>query len=77
MPELVLTRTPADRRLYAIEGVGTLRLEGLWSRRATAEVGADSWQLGAVGFWRRTVHATDALGSVVGTFSAPSNRACC
>ena len=74
MPELALVRTPKDRRLYEIEGLGTLRLEGLWSRRATAEAGADSWQIGAVGFWRRTIHATDGLGTLVGTFAPATLR---
>jgi hypothetical protein len=33
MADLELTRTPAGRRLYALEEVGTLRLEGVFSRR--------------------------------------------
>ena len=44
MPELELKRTPGDRRLYALEDVGTLRLEGITSRKATAEAGADRWR---------------------------------
>ena len=68
MPDLALTRSPEDRRLYTIEGVGTLRLEGLWSRRATADAGAASWHIAAVGVWRRTVQATGAFGTVVGAF---------
>jgi len=39
MAEIELTRTPRARRLYALEGVGTLRLQGFASRRATAEAG--------------------------------------
>ena len=39
MIELELTRTEEDHRRYLLEGVGTLRLEGLFSRNATAETG--------------------------------------
>ena len=35
MAELELTRAADDRRLYVLEGVGTLRLGGWFSRRAT------------------------------------------
>jgi hypothetical protein len=45
MAELELNRTPDDRRVYALEGVGTLRLEGLASRTATAEAGGSSWRI--------------------------------
>jgi hypothetical protein len=70
MPDLELTRTPDDRRRYALDGVGTLRLEGFFARRATAEAGAASWSLRRVGFWRTGIEATDAMGAVVGTFEA-------
>ena len=40
MPDLELTRTREDRRRYALDGVGALRLEGVFARRATAEAGA-------------------------------------
>jgi hypothetical protein len=68
MAELELTRTPADRRLYALDGVGTLRLHGLASRTATAEAGATSWRIARRGFWRRRIDATDEAGTVVGEF---------
>jgi hypothetical protein len=68
MPDLELTRSREDRRLYELAGVGTLRLEGLLSRRATAEAGAASWSCERVGFWRTAIHATDAAGTVAGTF---------
>ena len=63
-----LRRTAEDRRLYALEGVGTLRLEGLGGRMATAESGSDSWQITRRGFWRRIIQATDAADSVVAEF---------
>ncbi len=69
MTELELTRTPGDRRLYALEGVGTLRLEGFFARSAIAEAGGSSWRFGRRGFWQRTMQATDTAGNVVGEFA--------
>jgi hypothetical protein len=68
MPDLELTRSRDDRRLYELAGIGTLRLEGLFSRRATVEAGGVTWSMRRVGFWRTTIEATDAAGSVAGTF---------
>ncbi len=69
MTDLDLTRTPGDRRLYSLESVGTLRLEGLASRRATAEArGGERWRIARRGFWQRTVEATDVMGIVAGRF---------
>jgi hypothetical protein len=74
MTELRLTRTSADRRLYALEGVGTLRLEGLSSRGATAESGTQRWQIARRGVFRPVIEAFDATGDVVGTFSPRALR---
>jgi hypothetical protein len=68
MVELELTRASGDRRLYALEGVGTLRLEGLFSRSATAEASGNRWRFNRRGFWQRVMQATDATGTVVGEF---------
>src|SRR4051812_13449633 len=68
MIELELTRTREDRRRYVLEGVGTLRLEGLLSRNATFEAGSEYWHPARRGFWQRIMQATDALGTVVGEF---------
>lgn len=68
MAELELTRAPGDRRLYVLEGVGTLRLEGLASRTATAAAGGAGWRISRRGFWQRVIEATDAAGAVVGEF---------
>jgi len=68
MNELELTRSPDDRRLYVLEPVGTLRLDGLFSRSATAQAGTDNWHLARSGFWRRVIQATDAGGSLAGEF---------
>jgi len=62
-----LTRSAGDRDLYVLEGVGTLRLEGMFSTRATAEAAGHQWQIGRRGFWRQ-LQATDAAGAVAGTF---------
>ena len=59
MAELELTRTPGDRRLYDLPGVGTLRLPGLFARVATAEADASRWQLRKRGLLGRAVDATD------------------
>jgi hypothetical protein len=72
--ELQLTRTPGDRRLYALEGVGTLRLTGWASREGSAEAGALSWQIKRRGFWPRVIQAADAAGVVVGTYEGRSLR---
>jgi hypothetical protein len=64
--ELQLTRTRGDRRLYALQGVGTLRLTGWSSRGAIAQAGALSWQIKRRGFSQRVIQAADASGVVVG-----------
>jgi hypothetical protein len=74
MADLGLTRTPGNRRLYALEGVGTMQLEGFGSRTATAEAGGRSWRFARRGFWRRGIDATDAAGTVIGTFDPRSLR---
>ena len=83
MTELELTRAPNDRRLYSLEGIGTVRLEGLFSNSANAEAAGSSWRSKKVtidlagtdsvrinrrGFWQREIEATDAAGAVAGEF---------
>jgi hypothetical protein len=68
MIDLELTRSPEDRRLYVLQGIGTLRLEGWASRRATAQTGSDSWRIARRGFWQRVIEAADAAGTAVGAF---------
>jgi hypothetical protein len=74
MAELELKRTPDDRRLYALEKVGTLRLEGWGAPRATAETGARSWHFARRGVLRRAIDATDAFGGAAGTFEHRRGR---
>ncbi len=68
MLELELTRVPGDRRLYSLDGVGTLRLQGVFSRSALAEADGTSWRLATTGFWKKRVTAADAGGALVGEF---------
>ena len=74
MADLELTRTRSDRRLYSLEGVGTLRLHGLLSRSAIAEHGGQSWRFTTRGLLKRRVEASDAAGTVVGEFEPRSVR---
>jgi hypothetical protein len=74
MADLELKRVAGDRRLYALEGVGTVRLQGLISRTAIAEAGASSWRIARRGFWQRVIHATDEAGTAVGVFEPHSLR---
>jgi hypothetical protein len=74
VPELELTRDPADRRRYVLDGVGSLRLEGWNKRRATLDAAGRSWQAAPVGFWKRRVEATDAAGAPVAEFEPRSVR---
>jgi hypothetical protein len=68
MLELELMRAPDDRRLYSLGDVGTLRLEGVFSRGATATADGRSWRLSRRGFWQRELQATDPAGRIVGEF---------
>jgi hypothetical protein len=68
MAEFELTRTPGDRRVYELGGVGTLRLQGFGSRTAIAAAGDTSWRFARRGFWRRRIEATDEANARVGTF---------
>ena len=74
MPELELTRSADDRRRYEVDGVGALQLGGLLSRSATAEADAATWTFRRVGFWQRTVEATDASDTVAGLFEPRTLR---
>ena len=74
MVDLELTRAPGDRRLYKLEGVGSLRLQGLFARTAIAEADEGSWRLSSSGLWGRRIEATDAAGVVAGAFEPRSIR---
>ena len=68
MADIELKRSQDDRRLYGLDGVGTLLLEGMFSRRATAEAGGRTWRIVRRGFWRQALEAVDPAGTVVGEF---------
>ena len=75
MTELELRKVSGERRLYALGDLGTLRLEGLASWRATAVADGSRWQMSRCGFWKTLVRATDATsGGVVGAFTPNSLR---
>jgi hypothetical protein len=65
---LQLTPTPGDRRLYVLDGVGTLRLSGWASRTATAEAGGLAWQMTCRGLLAPFIQAADAAGAMAGEF---------
>src|SRR3954447_17348835 len=68
VPDLELVRDPQDRRRYVLEGVGSLRVEGFARRRATIEADGRTWQAAPIGFWKRSMIATDAAGETVAEF---------
>jgi len=68
MADLELERATDDRRLYTLRGVGTLRFEGLASRRALAQADGAAWRIARRGFLGRRVQARDADGATVGSF---------
>ena len=74
MADLELTRTSGDRRVYALAGIGTLRLQGLISRTAIAEAGDRRWRLARRGFWQRAMEAADETGAIVGEFEPRAIR---
>lgn len=70
MTELELTRVPKDRRLYRLEGFGSVRLEGWFGRTGSAEAeGGRSWRFSRRGLFGRVVEATDVAGNAVGEFT--------
>jgi hypothetical protein len=74
MPELELTRSREDRKLYALDGVGTLRLRGWLSRTATAEADGRSWEIERRGLFTSVFAATDASGTTAGEFRGRTLR---
>ena len=65
--DLELRRSPKDHKLYALEGVGRLRLEGLFATRATAEAPDGSWKFGRRGMGG-PLRAMDPAGKFTGRF---------
>lgn len=68
MPELRLRRDSKDRKRYAIDGVGEMRLGKWYQRGATiASESGGSWELKS-GRWNQALTATDASGGVAATY---------
>jgi hypothetical protein len=74
MEELELARSAGDRRLYALDDIGTVRLKGWAARAARAEANGRAWDIARRGLWRREVEATDETGTTVGRFKARGMR---
>jgi hypothetical protein len=74
MAELELTRSKDDRRLYELGPLGSLRLEGFFSRRATATSAGMTWRLGRVGLFGRSIYALGSGNAVVGEFNPRAIR---
>lgn len=74
MPEFELTRSRDDRRIFGMAGVGTLRFEGWFNRRAIATSAHGSWTFRRSGVFRTTIEATDTTGTPVGDFTARAIR---
>ena len=74
MSELELTRCSPGRRLYSLEGVGTVRLEGLLGRTATAVADNETWRLSRRGFWQRGMEARDGADTVAGEYEPRGAR---
>ncbi len=70
MADLELTRSPGDRRRYDLAGVGTLRLQGPFSRTADAETDGKRSRFKTSGVFRLRTTATDGTGAIVGEFEA-------
>ncbi len=66
--DLELRRADGDRRLYLLDGVGTLRLTGFFARSAVAEADGRRWSFGRSGFWRNVIRASEASEVGVGEF---------
>ncbi len=74
MPELELTRSREDRKLYVLDGIGTLQLQGWMSRTATAEADGRRWEIARRGIFTSIFEATDASGAIVGEFRGRTLR---
>jgi hypothetical protein len=76
MAELELTRTPGDRKVYVLDGVGMLRVRvrGRGRQAAVAEAGGRCWTFARRGLFAPLVTATDETGTVVGVYRSRMRR---
>ena len=73
MLEIELTRVKGDRRLYELGAFGTLRLQGLFARGATAESAGARWHI-ARPMFSRTIQAAAEGGAPAGDFQPNTVR---
>ena len=74
MAEFELTRSKDDRRLYELGALGSLRLEGFFSRRATATSAGQTWRIGRSGVFGQHIYATGSGDEMVGEFDPRAVR---
>jgi hypothetical protein len=72
--ELELTRSKDDRRLYELGPLGSLRLEGVFARRATATSAGRTWRIGRRGLFGSHIYALGSGDAVVGEFDPRAIR---
>jgi hypothetical protein len=68
MPDLELIRTREDRKLYALPGVGNLRVGGWLSRRVEASTGGEAYTFDKRGLLGSVFTAHDASGAQIAEF---------
>jgi hypothetical protein len=64
MNELELLRSPSDRRTYVLGSLGSLRLNGLFMRSATAETKLESFSIAKTRWATASVVARNPLGEI-------------
>lgn len=74
MAELELSRAPGERRLYVLDGLGSIRFEGPFSRAAIAESNGEQWHLVRRGILGQRSAALDQAGATVGQFEPRTFR---
>ena len=74
MAEFELTRSKEDRRLYELGALGSLRLEGVFARRATATSAGATWRIGRSGLFGQKIYALGTGDVVVGEFDPRAIR---
>jgi hypothetical protein len=74
MAAFELTRSREDRRLYELGALGSLRLEGFMSRRATATSAGRTWRIGRSGLFGGNIYALAAGDTVAGEFEPRAIR---
>lgn len=73
MVELELTRTAQDRRTYALPGVGTVTVRGIFSSGATIVAGGRRWEVTREHFWSGALRLV-ADGQQAGRFRPSALR---